>query len=89
MPADHGSCVVQPTWLSISVMNCSIFDSGALGLLALDADQRGLVLLVGEPDLERAVGQERENDHGNHSATYLMNRRLRTIEAPTAGPALP
>ena len=41
------------------------FRSRALGLLALDADQRGLVLLVRKPDLENAVGKERENDHGN------------------------
>jgi len=24
VPADHGSCVVQPTWLSISLMNWPI-----------------------------------------------------------------
>ena len=65
VPSDHGSCVVQPTWLSISVMNCSILAGGAFGLLALDADQRGLVLLVREPDLEHAVGDQRENDHGD------------------------
>ncbi len=41
------------------------FRRGALGLLALDADQRGLVLLIRKPDLESAVGQERENDHGD------------------------
>src|SRR5207247_8393581 len=31
-------------------------------LLALDADQRGLVLLIIEEDIERAVGEERDAD---------------------------
>jgi hypothetical protein len=27
--ADHGSCVVQPIWLSISLMNCPILPAAA------------------------------------------------------------
>ena len=34
-----------------------------LGLLALDADQRGLVLLIVEIDLEHAVGEQRDAHH--------------------------
>ena len=36
-----------------------------LRLLALDADQRGLLFLIREVDVERAVGDEREADHGD------------------------
>ena len=35
-----------------------------LRLLALDADQRGLVLLIGEPDFRQAVGEQGHADHG-------------------------
>jgi hypothetical protein len=36
-----------------------------LRLLALDADQRGLLLLIREVDVERAVGDERQADDGD------------------------
>ena len=36
-----------------------------LRLLALNADQRGLLLLIREIDVERAVGDERQADHGD------------------------
>src|SRR5262249_61153417 len=36
---------------------------GGLGLFALDADERGFVLLIIEKDVENAVGQERDADH--------------------------
>jgi hypothetical protein len=29
VPADQGNCVVQPTWLSISPMNCPILPAAA------------------------------------------------------------
>ena len=36
---------------------------GGFRLLALDADQRGLVLLIIEQDVENAVRQQRDSDH--------------------------
>ena len=33
---------------------------GGFGLLALNADERSLVLLVGEADLEQAVGEQHD-----------------------------
>jgi hypothetical protein len=62
--ADQGSCVVHPTWLSISLMNCPILPAAA-GLLALDAHQRGLLLLIGKVDVEHAVGDQRQAHHGD------------------------
>ncbi len=72
---------------------------GALRLLALDADQRSLVLLVGEPDLEHAVGDQREADHGDEQRDIFdeepaahgrcAGRRSGTAEAirqPRIGP---
>ncbi len=38
---------------------------GAARLLALDADERGLVVAVGEPDLEGAIGEERHRHDGD------------------------
>jgi hypothetical protein len=38
---------------------------GRFRLLALNADQRRLVLLIIEEDVENAVGQERDRDHGD------------------------
>ncbi len=40
-------------------------------LLALDADQRLFVFLIGEPDLERAVGEERDQHDGEHQRDVL------------------
>ena len=45
-----------------------------LGLLALDADQRGLVLLVGEPDLEHAVGEQGDADNGDEQADIFAKQ---------------
>src|SRR5918994_5943039 len=47
---------------------------GGFRLLALDADQIGLVLLVGEPDLEAAVCEKREADHGDEQADILAEQ---------------
>ena len=47
---------------------------GGFRLLALDADQIGLVLLVGEPDLEAAVCEQREADHGDEQADILAEQ---------------
>lgn len=38
---------------------------GGLGLLVLDPDQRGLVLAIVEQDLEQAIGQQGDGDHGH------------------------
>ncbi len=53
-------------------------------LLALDADQRGLVLPIGEHDFERAVGDQRD-DHTTamKSATYLRNSGPLICRQPT------
>ena len=45
-----------------------------LGLLALDADQRRLVLLVGEPDLEQPVGEQRDADDGDEQADIFAEQ---------------
>ncbi len=44
-----------------------LFDliGGGLGLLVLDMSERGLLLLKGKPDLESAIGDEREHDHAD------------------------
>ena len=55
-PADQGSCVVQPSWLSISLTNWLILAAGGLRLLTLDTDQRCFVLLIIEEHVENAVG---------------------------------
>jgi hypothetical protein len=41
------------------------FVGGRDCLLLLDIDQRALVLLIREPDLESAIGNERQHDHGD------------------------
>ena len=55
-----------PADLALDVLD-ELADLGGrgLGLLALDAGQRLLVLLIREPDFEQAVGQERDADHGD------------------------
>jgi len=40
-------------------------------LLALNADQRGFVFLIREPDLEGAVGEERDQHHRKHQSNVL------------------
>src|SRR5262249_24911976 len=45
------------------------------GLFALDADQRGLVLLIGKPDFQEAVGQERDADHGQEQGNVFAEQR--------------
>ena len=62
---------------------------GGLGLLALDADQRGLVLLIGEPDLEQAVGEQRDTHDREEQRDIFAEQRLRTFvpDEPAAGAA--
>src|SRR6185437_8248302 len=43
----------------------------SLGLLALNADQRGLLLLISEVDVEGAVGDEREADDGDEQSNVF------------------
>ena len=55
-----------PADLALDVLDeLADLGGGGLGLLALDAGQRLLVLLIGEPDFEQAVGQQRHADHGD------------------------
>ena len=73
------------------VMNWPILAGRRFRLLALDADQRRLVLLIGKPDLEGAVGDQRQaTTTATKSATYLTKSRLRTVDvpAPEAAPPL-
>ena len=55
-----------PADLALDVLD-ELADLGGRGfrLLALDAGQRLLVLLIREPDFEQAVGQERDADDGD------------------------
>ena len=88
VPADHGSCVVQPTWLSISLMNCADLGGRRLGLLALDADQRRLVLAIGEPDFEQSRWTaERRTTTATNSATYLREQPAADLCRPTGAAA--
>ena len=59
-PADHGSWVVQPSWLSISLMNWPILAGGGFRLLVLDADQRRLAVLEREQHLEGRRRDQRD-----------------------------
>ena len=44
---------------------------GGFRLLALDAHQRGLLFLIGEVDVERAVGDQREAHHGDEQKRHI------------------
>ena len=63
---------------------------GALRLLALDADERGLVVLVGEPDLEGAVGEERHRHDGDEKRRILAEKAApwRTLRLRRVGRSL-
>src|SRR5215467_755773 len=53
-----------PTQLALDLLDeLADLRGGGFRLLALNADQRGLVLLIVEEDVERAVGEERDADH--------------------------
>ena len=51
-----------------------------LGLLALDADQRRLVLLVGEPDLEQPVGEQCEANDGDEQPDIFAEQPAAHID---------
>jgi hypothetical protein len=55
---------------------------GRLGLLALDADLRGLVLLIEEPDLERAVGEQGDAHDGDEQRDVLDEQPPAKIPQP-------
>src|SRR2546423_10158714 len=59
VPADHGSCVVQPTALDL-LDELPDLGGGGFGLLALNANERGLLLLIRESDLEQDVRQKND-----------------------------
>ena len=54
-PADQGNWVVQPSWLSISLMNWVILAAAATRLFVLNADQGRLVFAIVEENLENPV----------------------------------
>src|SRR5262249_37867638 len=58
------------------------------GLLALDADQRSLVLLVGKADLEQDVGEEDEA-HDRDEQRHIFAEQRPVDLAPAAGPDEP
>jgi hypothetical protein len=45
--------------------------SRRVGLLALDANKRSCVIAIVEPDVEQAVGQQRQADHGHEQRDIL------------------
>ena len=51
------------------------FLGGGRCLLALNADERGLVLLVGEPDFECAVGDQRDAHDGDEQRDVFPEQR--------------
>ena len=53
-----------PTDLSLNLVNeLADLGCGGLGLFVLNAEQRGLIFLIGEPDLKHPVGDKRDKDH--------------------------
>src|SRR5439155_15716197 len=56
---------------------------GGLGLLALNADQGGLVLAVGEPDFEQAVAEQGHAHDGEEERDVLAEQRSADL-APAA-----
>src|SRR5262249_35215524 len=42
---------------------------------ALNADQRGPVLVIGKPDLQQAVGEERDANHGQEQRNIFAEER--------------
>ena len=58
------------------------FGRCGLCLLALDSDERGLVLLIGKPDLEGAVGEQRNSDHGGGYELRPSDSRIKIMDCP-------
>src|ERR1019366_8268445 len=56
---------------------------GRIRLLMLDLDQRGLVLLVGEPDLEHAVAEQR-HAHDREEQRHVFAEQWPADLAPAA-----
>src|SRR5262249_11995064 len=48
---------------------------GGGGLFALDADQRGPVLVIGQPDFQEALGQERDANRGQEQCNVFAEQR--------------
>jgi hypothetical protein len=55
--------VVQPSWDLLDEL--PDLGGGGFRLFALDADQRGFMLLIIEHDVENAVGHQRDADDGD------------------------
>src|SRR5262249_61609013 len=54
----------------------------SLSLLALNADQRGLLLLIGEVEVERAVGDECQADYGDEQRDVFDEQAAANDRSP-------
>ena len=73
----------RPADLALDLLD-ELPDLGRRGfrLLALDADQRGLVLAVGEIDLEQAVGEQRHAHHGQEQRDIFAEQCSADLPRP-------
>ena len=79
VPSDHGSCVVQPSWLSISLMNSSILSAAASACSCWILISEDFVLLNRKTrPRKRHWRPAPARPRATNSATYLMNSRLRS-----------
>ena len=65
---DHDKCVVQPSWLSISFMNCEIFDA---------AEDGNAIILFDEADslfAKRTEVRSSNDRYANLEVNYLLQR---------------
>jgi hypothetical protein len=63
----------------------SDFAGRGFGLLALNADQRSLLFLIGKVTSNTALATSTRLTTATNSMTYLMNSRLRTTVPPSVG----
>src|SRR5262249_48348451 len=54
---------------------------GRLGLLVLNAHQRLLMLAIGEPDFEQAVGEQSDGDHGDKQGHIFAEKSAAPLYA--------
>ena len=73
-PADHGNCVVQPSWLSISLTNWLILAEAASACSRWIRISDALVLLIIEEHVENAVGYERHTDDRDKERNVLCKQ---------------
>src|SRR6516165_9644151 len=83
--ADQGSCVVQPTWLSISLMNWPILPAAASACSRWMRTSDAFCSLYEKKMSNAPLAMSATLTTATNRARYLMNSRLRTIEALDAG----